>query len=477
MARRAVALLFSKISVLICSVLFMLFVPRVLGPRGMGFYSYFYAAVFVMFTVADAGGTMVIRRYLPDLLARAPGQARPLLSHSLVAKSLVVALFVVLVPFAPDPLMYSLALTAAVLATLLDSVQATLYTGGALYTYAVIPALSAALKLGFILLLASSLERVGIALSLLLAPLIVLFFFTPRALRLLPSSDKNLERGYWQFLRFGLVSYIADLAFVLANRVALVIARHTVDNMAELGFLGIAFMVYLMVRQLVFCIGETSIPTLVRYHAAGEHRQFARTMHHVWRYTSVLVFFAGLFLLIYAEPIITLMTGEAFQRSALPTQLLIPALISATLTLCLRIPLFANEKAKRLLISHGSAFLVLVAVLGAISHVSESKVSINTVAIVFSISTSIGLVTMASLTRMHVEAHKLVFSLLKPALAAAATYVVISLMPHEDVGHVLATIPIAIIVYAALLLAMRGLEFRDWARFQALIGRRSGDWE
>jgi O-antigen/teichoic acid export membrane protein len=429
-----------------------------------------------MFTIADAGGTMVIRRYLPDLLARAPQQARPLLYRSLVAKFLMVVLFAVLIPFVPDPLMYGLALTAAVFATLLDSVQASLYAGGALYAYAAIPALSAALKLGFILLLVTSLERVGIATALLLAPFVLLLLFTPRAFRLLPSSAVTLEKGYWQFLRFGLLSYSADLAFVLSNRVALVAARHTVGDMAQLGFLGVAFMVYLMMRQLTFFIGETSIPTLVRYHVAGEQLQFARTIHHVWRYTNVLVFFAGLVLMLYAEPILSVVTGTAFRSSARPTQLLVPALIAATLTLCLRIPLFAEERAKRLLISHGAAFIALVITLGAISSFRESAMSINTVAVVFSISTTIGLITMAVLTSMPVRATKLIFSLLKPALAAGVTYAVISLLPHEELAHLAATIPLAIVVYIVLLWIMHGLEFRDWDRFQALIGRRPGDW-
>jgi O-antigen/teichoic acid export membrane protein len=240
--------------------------------------------------------------------------------------------------------------------------------------------------------------------------------------------------------------------------------------------LGVAFMVYLMVRQLTFSIGETSIPTLVRYHVAGEDQQFARTIYHVWRYTSVLVFFAGLLLFLYAEPMISLVTGKAFQRSALPTQLLIPALVAATLTLCLRIPLFADEKAKRLLISHGAAFFVLVSVLGVAGWFTPSKMSINTVALVFSISTTIGFVAMACLTRMRVAVHRLVFSLLKPALAALATVVVIRIISPRDFYRLLATIPLAVLVYMLILLVIRGLEFRDWDRFQALIGRHSGEW-
>jgi len=160
--------------------------------------------------------------------------------------------------------------------------------------------------------------------ALLVSPIIVVVLFWPRALALLPSSKESLHGRYWRFLRFGLVSYIGDLAFVLSNRVAIILSRPLLDDMAEIGFLGYAFMVYLMARQLAFVIGETCIPTLVRYHTSGDTAQFSRTMDHVWRYTNILVFAAALVIYEFAGPIITGIVDPAFQRSAVLIKLLDP---------------------------------------------------------------------------------------------------------------------------------------------------------
>jgi len=218
MARRAVVLFIGKMSLLLLHLLFAILGPRLLGPRGMGFYSYFYAIVFTLFSLLDAGGSMVLRRYIPDLLTRAPGQVRPLFKGSLRAKGFLLALFIVALPLTPDPVMYVLALAAAFFSTLVDTVQAVHYTGGALISYAVIPSIWAALRIALVLLLGSLLVRFGISVALLVSPVIMVVLFWPRALALLPKSKESLHGSYWRFLRFGLVSYIGDLAFVVSNR-------------------------------------------------------------------------------------------------------------------------------------------------------------------------------------------------------------------------------------------------------------------
>ena len=140
MARRVIVLFAGKMSMLLFSLVFAVVGPKILGPQGIGFYSYLYAIIFVMWSVLDAGGAMVLRRYVPDLLSRSPDQIRPLFMASLKAKALMVIAFLVALPLTPDPLMYALALFAASFSTLVDSAQVVLYTGGALIAYALIPA-------------------------------------------------------------------------------------------------------------------------------------------------------------------------------------------------------------------------------------------------------------------------------------------------------------------------------------------------
>lgn len=477
MARRVIVLFAGKMSMLLFSLIFAVVGPKMLGPRGIGFYSYLYAIIFVMWSVLDAGGAMVLRRYVPDLLSRSPDQIRPLFMASLKAKALMVIVFLLALPLTPDPLMYALALFAASFSTLVDSAQVVLYTGGALIAYALIPAAWAGARLVLVLLLGYHFQRIGISMGLLIAPAILLVVFWPRATHLIPSSHSSLRESYWRFLKFGLVSYVADLSFVLSNRIAVILSKSLMDDMAEVGFLGYAFMIYLMARQLAFVIGETSLPTLVRYHARGETDQFSRTMYHVWRYTNILVFAAALLILRYANPVITHFIDPAFARSALLTRLLVPALIATTLTLCLRIPLFVRERSSRLLIAHGSALVVFILLLAGFRWIHKGTILTEHVAGFFSISTVVGLLLMAFNAGTRIPLGRLLWAFLKPAMAAAGTYVILLRVFPGDHTAFFLSVPAAVAVYLLLLFMVRGMETRDRERLMELIGRRSSDQE
>ncbi|MCU0611493.1 MAG: hypothetical protein MUE60_06860 [Candidatus Eisenbacteria bacterium] len=471
MARRALALLAGRAAAIVLSLLAAALIPRQLGPRGMGFYSYLYSSVFTMVCVLDVGCSMLLRRYVPELLAHGRGQVRPLFFSSLRAKVAVFVVFVAATPLVPDPGLYALALAAAIGSSLVESVQTLLYAGGALVRYASVTAVLTALRILLLVMLAPSLQRLGISLALVGSAALTLAIFLKSALRLLPPSREPLSQSYWRFLRFGLISYAADLAFVLSNRVALILGRHTLNDMAELGFLGVAFMVFLLARQLAFFIGETSIPSLVHHHATGDSVQFSRTMHHVWRYTNIVVFAVAMFVVCYAEPLVVAVVGAAFQRTAVLTRLLVPAFVATTLTLCVRISLFTQEKSFRLLIAHGGALVVFMCLLAGLWMTSPA-VSSEMIALAFSLSSLVGFTLMIVKAGMRVPARSLLFSTVKPVVAAGAVCLGVQAL-HPEGRWLIVSAPLAVLTYLVVLLVVRGLEWRDWHRLLDLVGRRT----
>lgn len=469
MARRAVALLAGKTAAIMLSMASAAIIPRQLGPRGMGFYSYLYSSVFTLVCFLDAGGSMLLRRYVPELLSRARTQVLPLFVASLRAKLVVFAVLAAATPLAPDRLMYTLAVGAAAAASLLESFQTLLYAGGSIVAYSSVNAVVTALRIALLVGLAPSLQRLGIALSLVLSSVVAVAVFARPAMRLVPPSQEPLSQSYWRFLRFGLVSYGADLAFVLSNRIALIMCRHTVDDMAEIGYLGVAFMIFLLARQLAFFIGETSIPSLVHYHATGNTPEFARTMTHVWRYTSIVVFAIAMLIVCYVEPLIVAVVGAAFRPTATLTILLIPAFIATTLTLCVRIALFAREKSIRLMAAHGGALAILIGLMATLWAGGRS-VSSRSAAVVFSISSVAGFLFMAFRAGMEIPFSKALLAILRPLAAAGAVCTATRVLPLRGPWSLVCS-PLAVLAYVAVLLVVRGLEWRDWHRLKSLLGR------
>ena len=472
MARRAVLLFIGKTAMLFLSLVFALLSPRILGPRGVGFYSFLYAVVFTVGNLIDVGAAMLLRRYIPDLLTRNVSQVWPLIRRSLFIKGYVIVVLFIGIPFVDDTWMYVLALFAGLASSLGMTSMAVLYAGGALRAYALEPAVMVGLRAGLVLSLGYLLGRQGIAAGIVATPVIVLSIFGFLAWRLIPKHTAVLHGGYWQYLKFGLVSYIADLAFVLSNRVAIILARHAIDDMAEIGFLGYAFMIYLMARHLTFVIGETSIPSIVRYYACSEHSQFRRTMMHVWRYSNILVFAAGCIIATYADPLIGIMADETFLQSSKLTVYLIPALIAGTLMLCLRIPLFARERSSRLLIAHGGSLILFIGSVFALHRILGESFAATHIALSFSGASIAGLVLMAINSGTGIPFRKLALASLKPAIAGCCTYLLFSAIRPGNHLLALVTAPGALAVYLLLLFLLRGMEWRDWDRALALLGKK-----
>ncbi|MBN1426527.1 hypothetical protein JXA88_18410 [Candidatus Fermentibacteria bacterium] len=472
MARRALVMFIGKTAAIVLSLVAAALIPRQLGPRGMGFYSYFYSSVFTIVCILDVGGSMLLRRYVPEFLTHRRAEVRPLFLASLRAKLLVLMVFAVVTPLVSDPGMFGLVLIAAACSSMVESVQTLLYAGGALGSYAAVSAVVTALRILLVLLLAPRFQRIGISLALVMSAAITIAVFIMPAVRVLPPSRERLSQSYWRFLRFGLVSYGADLAFVLSNRVALILGRHMMDDMAELGYLGVAFMVYLLARQLAFFIGETSIPSLVHYHASGERTQFARTMHHVWRYTTIVVFAAAALIICYAEALVLAIVGPVFAKTAVLIRLLVPAFAAMTLTLCVRIALFAQEKSFRLLVAHGGALIAFVVMVGGWWLVRPPMTS-EAIALAFSLSSVVGFALMAFHSGTGVSGTTLLVSVVKPIIAAILVCQSIRVIGPQG-PWLVASVPLALVGYLLVLLVIRGLERRDWHRVMGLMGRSTG---
>ena len=289
------------------SIGYVIIIPRVLEPQGYGYYAFWFAQLFLLFTLFDLGGSEILRRYLPGMLARNDGQARTLVSRLRLAKLAIVPAACVLAFGYEAPGYYLLVVLAGVFATYSWIYSDVNFAASRMVRYSLYHLLRKVVRFVLLLVLFVLFAEPGIIAALLITEVAVLALFYILTRDALPPGRARLDIPFRRYLWFGILVYGAGLVMMSVGRLPVIIGKGADLSFAELGFLALAIdITFFALRELFFGIGEAVQPIQVVDYAEGRTEKLARSFHIAQRYTLLVMLPSLSLLAVFVTPILTL---------------------------------------------------------------------------------------------------------------------------------------------------------------------------
>jgi O-antigen/teichoic acid export membrane protein len=450
------------------TIAFAAVVPKALGPRGTGHYAFFFSLLFLGTAFLDMGGGMILRRYLPGLQAASPMQMAPLVRITLVLK-LPLACLLALASLAHPQRVILLILTAGALTSSIgETLAAVCYGCRRMRLYLAYPIATACFRLLLTVPLYHWQGSVGLAMAMSLAPALATAALAIPTAASLPKGVRRLDRPYPWYMGFGLLAFWGDFFHVSINRLAIVLAKLYLGDLREVGYLGVAFMVYLFARHVSYALGETALPTLVRSYVSGRQEHTRGVLNHVWRYTNVIVFLEVVILMGFPRSIITLVLGDAFAPAAQYVIALVPGIVLVTWLLYYRLILFTYERKRDIFIAHAltaSTFVLLLTFLLPLARATGTALAFS-------------LAMLPGYLYCRAKARQLLAEPVKEGavwMPMAASVLVAAAVQSSGGGAApWVLLPLSVVAYVLLLVAAGWLGAADRRRLAVVFERESG---
>jgi O-antigen/teichoic acid export membrane protein len=362
------------------TIAFAAVVPKALGPRGTGHYAFYFSLLFLGTAFLDMGGGMILRRYLPGLQDASPMHMAPLVRATLLLKLPLAGILAVASLAHPQRLILLVLTGGALASSIGETLSAVCYGCRRMRLYLAYPIVTAGLRLVLTVPLYDWRGSVGLAAAMSLAPALATAAVAAPAIAGLPKGVRRLDRPYPWYMGFGLLAFWGDFFHVTINRLAIVLAKLYLGDLKEVGYLGVAFMVYLFARHVSYALGETALPTLVKSHVSGRQEHVRRVLNHVWRYTNVILFLEIVILVGFPRALLTLVLGDAFAPAAQHVIALAPAVVLVTWLLFYRLVLFVYERKRDIFIAHAltaSTFVLVLTVMLPLMRAAGTAVAFS----------------------------------------------------------------------------------------------------
>jgi len=306
-------------------LVFALLVPRLMGPDVYGRYSLLSSLSVWMLLFSNLNLTDVVGRYMPEFILRDDRKGLHQLWSDLFTVRLATAVLAAAV---------FLGLTAL---WLRDLDVATLATVAALIVVQAVAGLVFAAFLGFNQAarwqmgetvrqwLSVGLVIVGFRLAELQGAVagLLLTEFTVLALGVRwirshlpwPALHLNAQRSL-PYLRFGLIFFASGLFHTALGGSAEVLVRSITGDYAQVGYVGLAWRVFMTMAMVVPQLSAAFIPLLSTLHAQGRTEAIEVWLERVLRYTLVGGVLASLGVLFLAKDLVPLVLGVEFSHAA-----------------------------------------------------------------------------------------------------------------------------------------------------------------
>ena len=466
--RGVLYLLGGKVGLFLVMACQVIWVPGVLGPENMGFYSYWLSIFFILGKAFDLGGHPILARYLPEYRATHPSAIRPLVWRVLGIKLPLFILVLVAgwIVLSETRSYFLIILLGAALLSMTSIVEAIFYGHQRMGLYGLLPVSRLFFRLILILLLFHLLGRIGILLAILGAPLLEAAIFAGASLRSLPQGQGPLPEPLEEYLIFGIGVYLAGLFLMLSRWMIIILSKHFIPDLSLIGYLGLGLQISLFINQFVSSISESVFPSLITFHTLGDPR-FKRALELTWRYTNLMLFplVAGMFIL--AKPAVRLVIGVEF----LPAVGIVYVFLPAVVFLCWRFfhgrILFAFKKKRQIFLRSFLEFLILMisgwyliktqGVLGA--PMAACLGALGSYAYSYAVSSRLEKIS------------GYLKGVVKPLLASLLMSAVLSFIPITSVFHLLGGIFLGGILYFGIIWILGGAGPRDFARLKGLLDR------
>ena len=325
----AIFLFLGKIFTVLIESLHIFLIPRLLGPKNMGFYSYWISVYFIIARILGLGGMHIIIKYLPEL--RIKNEA---MIPSLVKKVLTMKIPVFLLIFGsgfllfPEDITFFMIIATAALFFSLDLAgESIIYSYNRMGTYASISLIRLAARIILVISLFYLLRSIGIVLGIFGAPLIAFSISLFLALRLLPRKQVALQPPFFKtHFAFGFWIYISEAIQGMIVWIITVLSKIHIEDMSIVGYFGVGVQICFSLIILVYFISESILPSLVEFQVIAD-RKLKDSLKLAWKYTNILLFpliFGGYVL---AEPFIGFFIGKDYLAGAQIIKLFFPTII------------------------------------------------------------------------------------------------------------------------------------------------------
>jgi O-antigen/teichoic acid export membrane protein len=303
-------------------LLFMLLVPRMMGPELYGQYALLISIIAIVTALTDLGITEIYGRFVPELRLQNKGAAigqfsSYLLALKIVADLIIAAgLYLVLPPLYGShfPRYYFLVIGAIVLVADMGSIPFALLFGlNQLGKYALRDPVRRALSLGLLLLLFHYFGLLGALLSTLMVESIlatVYFYWTrPYFRRLTWPIDFQLLRFH---LQFGLVFYFSWGVLNLWQRLGNSLIQYMTENPKEIARFDLPNQYFLVLVSTTLVIIAALVPMFTQLSLTQSEQKIAVWSKRMTKYLGIGCMLFYLVFVFVGEEFIEFMIGPEF---------------------------------------------------------------------------------------------------------------------------------------------------------------------
>ncbi|MFQ6110002.1 MAG: oligosaccharide flippase family protein, partial [Candidatus Aminicenantales bacterium] len=326
--RGAIFLFSGKIFHIVIQALQILLIPRILGPKNMGFYSYWLSIYFIGARILGLGGQHIIIKYVPEFRIK-----NRLMIPSLIKKVIYmkIPLFFFLIVlgllfWANEFSTFILIAIAALLFSFNLAGESIIYSYNRMGTYTLMPLIRLASRTVLVIALFYLFYTTGIILGILAAPVIACLICLLLSLHLLPRNHAALEQPFRKYFAFGVWIYMSEAIQGMLIWLITILSRISVEDMAIVGYFGVGVQICFGAILLVYFINESILPSLVEFHVLKDNK-FKDSLRLAWKYTNVLLFPLILGGYVLAKPFVIFLIGKEYADGVLIIKLFLPAVI------------------------------------------------------------------------------------------------------------------------------------------------------
>lgn len=324
----AIFLFLGKISNFFISSLQILLIPRLLGPKNMGFYAYWLSVYFIAARILGLGGQHIIIKYVPELRIKNKFMIPSLVKKIVYMK---IPLFLVIICwgvfFWRNDLSYFMIIVSAALLFSLNLVgESIFYSYNWMRTYALLPLIRFGSRIILIIVLFYLFYTTGIVFGVLGAPLIAFSLSLFLVLRLLPKKQTSLDQPFSKYFSFGFWIYISVAIQGMIVWLITILSKIYVKDMEIVGYFGVGVQICFTVTLLIFFINESILPSLVEFHLMKDSK-FKDSLRLAWKYTNIFLFPLILGGYVLAQPLVAFIIGKDYVPGTLIIKLFFPTII------------------------------------------------------------------------------------------------------------------------------------------------------
>jgi len=440
------------------SSLQILLIPRLLGPKNMGFYSYWLSVYFIVARLLGLGGQHIIIKYVPELRVKNESIIPTLIKKVVYLKF---PLFLLIVGwglfFWTKEISYFLIIVLASLLFSLNLVgESIIYSYNRMGTYAVLPLVRFGSRIILVILFFYFFYSTGIIWAIFTAPLIAFSLSLILALRLLPSSQRKLEQPFRYYFSFGFWIYISTAIQGIIVWLITILSKMQLKEMAVVGYFGVGVQICFSVIMLIFFINESILPSLVEFRAL-EDKKLKDSLRLAWKYTNILIFPLILGGFVLTKPLVTFIIGQDYKAGTTIIQMFLPCIIFFSWIRYHIQILFVYGKKIKIFLTQVINLLVFLGLWFYL--IGQGKINLAPLSLCGGAITAYLFILFYSRQLERVKNYAKNF--LRPLMAAGVMALLVNFLKVQTIGQLLLAVLIGLFSYGLVLILIKGIGKND----------------